>query len=61
VDQKPELVGGSAAAGRTIRGKMQFVCLDQILGLPTGAIDLVVEPARRAGEIGDDKAAVGAF
>ena len=61
VDQEPELVGGSAAAGGAVGGEMQLVRLDQIFSLAAGAVELVVEPARRAGDVGDDEAAVGAL
>ena len=40
---------------------MQLVRLDQVLGLAAGAVDLLVEPARRAREVGDDEAAVAAL
>ena len=43
---------------RSIRGEVQLVRLDQILGLAPGAVDLLVEPTRRALEVGDDEAAV---
>ena len=61
VDQEPELVGRRTAAGGAIRGEVQFVGLDQILGLAACTVDFVVKPARRAGDVGDDEAAVGAF
>ena len=35
--------------------------LDQILGLAAGAVDVLVEPSRRAGEVGDDEPAVAAL
>ena len=37
---------------------MQRVRLDHILGLAALAVDALVEPARRAVEVGDDEAAV---
>jgi hypothetical protein len=40
---------------------VQLVRLDQVLGLAAGAVDALIEPARRASEIGDDKAAVAAL
>ena len=40
---------------------MQLVRLDQVFRLATGAVELLVQPARRAVEVGDDEAAVGAL
>ena len=55
VDEQPELVGGGLAARRSIRGEVQLVGLDQVLGLAAGAVDLLVQPARRALEVGDNE------
>ena len=38
---------------------MQLVRLDQVLGLPSGAIELLVERFRQARQVGDDEPAVG--
>ena len=38
---------------------MQLVRLDQVLGLPSGAINLLVERFWQARQIGDDEPAVG--
>ena len=38
---------------------MQLVCLDQVLGVSSGAIKLFVERFRQARQVGDDEAAVG--
>ena len=61
MDEEPELVYLGAAAGGAVGSKVELVSFDQILGLASCAIELVVEPARRAGDVGDDKAAVCAL
>ena len=61
VDQQAELVGRGAGAGGPVGGEVQLVRLDQVLGLAALAVDALVEPARRAGEVGDDEAAVAAL
>jgi len=61
VDQQAELIGRRAGAGGTVGGQMQLVRLDQVFGLAALAVDALVEPARRAGEVGDDEAAVAAL
>ena len=58
VQHQPELVGGGFGAGGPVRGEVQLVGLDQILGLASGTVDLLVEPAWRAGQVGDDEPAV---
>jgi hypothetical protein len=55
VDQEPELVGGRPGARRAVGGEVQLVRLDQVLGLTAAAVELLVEPSRRAGEVGDDE------
>ena len=61
VDQQTELVRGGAGARRPVRGEVQLVRLDQVLGLAALAVDALVKPARRAFEVGDDEAAVAAL
>ena len=61
MDKQPELVGGGLAAGRAIRGELQLVRLDQVFRLAAGAVDLLVQPPRRALEVGDDEPAVAAL
>jgi hypothetical protein len=61
VDQQPELVGGGPGAGGAVGGEVQLVRLDQVLRLPALAVDRLVKPARRAGDIGDDEAGIGAL
>jgi hypothetical protein len=46
-------------AGSTVGSEVQLVRLDQVLGLSSGAVNLFVERLGQAGEIGDDKTAVG--
>ena len=43
VDQQSELVGGRLGAGGAVGGEVKLVRLNQVLGLSSGAIDLVVE------------------
>jgi len=59
VDQKTELVGGGLAARGAVGGEVQLVRLDQVLGLASGTIELLVERFRQARQIGDDEPAVG--
>ena len=60
MDQEPELIGGRLGARRSVGGEVQLVRLDRILGLAATAVEDLVEPARGAGEVGDDEAAVAA-
>jgi hypothetical protein len=39
---------------------VQLVCLDQVLDLAAGAVDGLVEPSRRALQVGDDEPAAAA-
>src|ERR1043165_9636798 len=43
MDQQPELVGHPFVAGFAVGGEVQFVRLNQVLGLSSGAINLVIE------------------
>ena len=61
VDQQAELIGRRAGAGGAIGGEVQLVRLDQVFCLAARAVDVLVQPARRAGEVGDDEAAVAAL
>ena len=53
--------GRRLAARGAVRGEMQLVRLDEVLGLAAAAIEHFVEPAGRAGEVGHDKARVAAL
>ena len=61
MDQQPELVGGGLGAGGAVGGEVEFVSLDQVLGLSPRAIDLLVERLGQTAQIGDDEAAIGAL
>jgi hypothetical protein len=56
VEQQAELVGGRLAARGAVGGEVELVRLDQVLGLPACAIDLVVERLGQARQVGDDEA-----
>ena len=58
---QPELVGGRLGARGAIGGEVKLVRLDQVLGLPARAVDVLVEMLRCACEVGDDEARVGAL
>ena len=60
VEEQAKLVGGGLGAGCAIGGEVGFPGFDVVFSLAPPAIDLFIEPARRAlFEIGDDKACVG--
>src|SRR5260370_26604845 len=61
VDQQPELVGGGLGAGGAVGSKVEFVRLDQVLGLPSRAVDFLVKRLGQAAQVGDNEAAVGAL
>ena len=45
MDEKSELVGRRLGAGGAVRGEVQLVRLEQVLGLAMAAIEDLVEPA----------------
>src|SRR3546814_14770264 len=55
------LVGGRLGAGSPVGGEMRLVRLDRVLCLTARAVDLLVERLGRAGQVGDDEAAVGSL
>src|SRR5580692_460302 len=57
--QQSELVGGGLGARRAVGGEMQLVRLDQVFGLSSRAVELLVKRLGQARQIGDDEAAVG--
>lgn len=60
VEEQTHLIGAGPGAGCAVSCEMGFPGFDVVLGLPPTAIDLLVEPSRRALlEAGDDKACVG--
>jgi hypothetical protein len=61
VQHEAELVGAGARAGGAVGGEVQAPGFDVVLGLAALAIEVLVDPPRRAaGEAGDDEAGVGA-
>ena len=62
VQNKPHLVGERAAAAGAIGGKLGLVQFDQVLGLPSGAVERLVDMLGRSGlDTGDDEADVEAL
>src|SRR3954470_10449800 len=60
VQHQAELVGGRLAARDAVRGEGEIVGLHQIFRLAASTVQGLVEPARRAGEVGHDEPAVHA-
>lgn len=61
MQNEADLVGERRAARRAIGGKLSFVQLDEIFGLPARAIESFIEPFGRAAvEVGDDEADIEA-
>lgn len=59
VEEQAELVGIGFGAGCSVGSEVVFPGFDVVFGLATTAIDLIIEPARRAlFEIGDDETCV---
>ena len=49
MQDEPHLVGGRVPAGGAVGSELALVQLNQVLGLSAGAVELGVEPFRRAG------------
>jgi len=60
VQNQPDLIGDRALARGAVRGELRLVHLDQVLGLASGTVDVLVEVAGISGERGDDVAGVKA-
>src|SRR5271163_3057095 len=54
IEDEAYLVGGRAVARHAVRAELRLVQLDQVLHLPTLAIDVLVKMLRGAFERGDD-------
>src|SRR5579864_2938665 len=62
MQKQAHLVGGGTATRGAVSGKMGFPSLDVVLGLATGAVDVVVNRASaQAVEAGDNEAGVDAL
>ena len=59
MEQQAELVGGRLGTGGAVGREVELVRLDQILGLSSGAIDLLIERLRQTRQVDDDEPAVG--
>src|SRR3954454_2521649 len=60
MQEQAHLVGARPATRRAVGGQMGLPCLDMVLGLAAGAIDVLVDGAPgRAEQTGDDEACVG--
>jgi hypothetical protein len=59
VQDEPHLVGRGGPAAGAVGGELGLVQLDQVLGLPAGAVEVGIEPfGRPAGDVGDHVADV---
>ncbi len=54
MQDQPELVGIGGLVGRAIGGRLALVHLDQVFGLPTGAVSPLVERPGLILERGDE-------
>ena len=54
IEDQPHLIGGRAVTRHAIRRQLRLVQLDQVLHLPTLAIDMLIKVLRAALERGHD-------